>query len=350
MLALRMVLCFTAAIGAASYSHAVVVDFDDLVLTVEPYWTGPDPNGVDVAGQFGLERHGYFESHGARFVNRYDLQYRSWNGMAFSNVTDNTTPGFMNQHSAITGSGRGAGEDIYAIASGYHDLATNVAQPVAFDPTSPSHLDALPYFEAPAGMRAQSVWVTNATYPALAMRDGIEGDFPVEKFGGPSGTDPDWFKLSAYGTDATGVPLTNSVEFYLADYRSSDPSEDYIIDEWTLVDLTPLAGAHRIHFNLSSSDVGSFGMNTPGYFALDDVLLIPTALAGDFNSDGTVDAADYTVWRDTPSVGAYEAWRSNYGKSLTPVPAVAGDAVPEPTAAWLCLMAGAGFLIRRKEA
>ncbi|MEQ8849954.1 hypothetical protein [Botrimarina sp.] len=65
-------------------------------------------------------------------------------------------------------------------------------------------------------------------------------------------------------------------------------------------------------------------------------------LAGDFNSDGTVDAADYTVWRDglgtTYTQADYDVWAGNYGAS-----AGSAAAVPEPGACAL-LMAAAGAL------
>ncbi len=75
-------------------------------------------------------------------------------------------------------------------------------------------------------------------------------------------------------------------------------------------------------------------------------------LAGDFNDDGRVDAADYTVWRDalgqpvtlpgdaSPGVvdaSDYAAWRSNYGATLS-APTAGSIAAPEPTAL-LCLVA-----------
>lgn len=83
--------------------------------------------------------------------------------------------------------------------------------------------------------------------------------------------------------------------------------------------------------------------------------------AGDFNDDGTVDAADYTVYRDNlgsnntlgghgdenfPSVGIvdihdYTLWRANFGHVDTP--ATASSAVPEPLSLGL-LAAGAGGL------
>ncbi len=59
-------------------------------------------------------------------------------------------------------------------------------------------------------------------------------------------------------------------------------------------------------------------------------LLAVPELDGDFNLDGSVDAADYTVWRDglgtTFDQGDYDTWRDNYGATL-PTPA---QSVPEP--------------------
>ena len=71
---------------------------------------------------------------------------------------------------------------------------------------------------------------------------------------------------------------------------------------------------------------------------------LTATLPGDFNADGVVDAADYSVWRDalgqfadlpndgTPglvSSSDYAEWAANYGATL----ASALSAVPEPTAA-----------------
>ncbi|QDT68980.1 hypothetical protein MalM25_19060 [Planctomycetes bacterium MalM25] len=70
-------------------------------------------------------------------------------------------------------------------------------------------------------------------------------------------------------------------------------------------------------------------------------------LAGDYNEDGVVDAADYTVWRDagandvlpndtTPGTvgpGDYTVWKSNYGATASSL----ATAVPEPASAVLSL-------------
>ena len=81
-------------------------------------------------------------------------------------------------------------------------------------------------------------------------------------------------------------------------------------------------------------------------------------LVGDYNEDGTVDAADYTVWRDqlgqniklpnedpntTPNmvtVDDYNVWKAAFGNTNAGSGAIAGAAVPEP-ASWLLLMIAA---------
>jgi hypothetical protein len=63
-----------------------------------------------------------------------------------------------------------------------------------------------------------------------------------------------------------------SVDFYLADYQFTSNCYDYILHEWTWVDLTPLGDIVKtLHFELSSSDIGAWGMNTPSYFAIDNL-------------------------------------------------------------------------------
>lgn len=75
-------------------------------------------------------------------------------------------------------------------------------------------------------------------------------------------------------------------------------------------------------------------------------------VAGDYNNDGNVDAADYVLWRKTGINGqdGYNTWRANFG--LTPGSGsslIAGlpptSTVPEPTSAVLFLsfaIVGAG--------
>ena len=70
---------------------------------------------------------------------------------------------------------------------------------------------------------------------------------------------------------------------------------------------------------------------------------------GDYNDDGVVDAADYTLWRDgaTPysTPNGYNLWRMDFGREIPEGAA----AVPEPGAATLlgCCLAVAGLVRRR---
>jgi hypothetical protein len=68
---------------------------------------------------------------------------------------------------------------------------------------------------------------------------------------------------------------------------------------------------------------------------------IETTLDGDFNSDGKVDAADYTVWRDglgsTYDETHYALWKANFGAGSGSGGVAAGAAVPEP-ATWCGLL------------
>ncbi|WP_435008315.1 DUF4465 domain-containing protein [Tundrisphaera lichenicola] len=254
----------------------VVVDFDDLTLAPQSSEYGQNSGGPIVSGPYGPQRDGSFASHGAVFGNRYDLTYGNWSGFAYSNTSDTTTPGYLNEFSAYAGTGHGPGADNYGVAFGYADVEPNFLDPNPFDPTDPAQLMELPTNSLPSGTAIEGMYVTNTTYAALSM---LRGDSFARKFGGATGDDPDYFKLTAYGTDALGHALANSVDFYLADYRFADNTLDYIVKDWAFLDLSSLSGAAQLHFNLSSSDVGLFGMNTPAYFAVDDIQLRTNAVA-----------------------------------------------------------------------
>ena len=217
-------------------------DFEDLSLQTDTFWNGSDLSGGFISGD-------------SYFVNYYDTAYYSWAGFAYSNKTDSNTIGFANQYSAMAGSGYNNSEN-YAVSyvssffgTTYMTLGDVIVGPV----TGGFH-------------------VTNNAYAYYSMKDG---DAFSKKFGGVSGDDPDWFKLNIIGY-GSGV-FIDSVEFYLADYRFTDNSQDYIIRNWTYVDIDNLFSmgcADSLVFELSSSDVGAFGMNTPAYFCLDNVDII----------------------------------------------------------------------------
>ena len=60
------------------------------------------------------------------------------------------------------------------------------------------------------------------------------------------------------------------VDFYLANFLGSN---SYIINTWQTLDLSSLAGAESLQFGLSSADNDpTYGMNTPAYFAIDNLM------------------------------------------------------------------------------
>ena len=233
----------TLAIGTrpALQGDFVVADFEGL-----PVGAGGFYNGVDGAGGF--------TSGPANFPNEFNPDFGSWNGWAYSNVNDITTPGFLNQYAAITGAGltnNGTEGSQYGVS--FHFGNTTIT------------------FEDNKAQELNGFFVTNSTYAALSMQNG---DAFAKKFGGETGNDPDFFKLMAWGYQEGEA--TDTVSFYLADYRFEDNAKDYIIQTWQWIDLSSFDGKiDSLSFALTSSDVGQFGMNTPAYFCMDDLYFQP---------------------------------------------------------------------------
>lgn len=243
-----------AALVTIGFQHAAVaaVTFETFSLPGSGYWNGSDLSGTPgTAGTFGETPHVQERAiEGLLFRNTYTTVFESWTGFAVSNRTDAATPGFGNQYSAIPGSGAG-GSANYGI--GYY---------VTYEDSTHLKLGSL------TDLAGKGAFITNTTYAALDM---LNGSGFSKKFGGVDGTDADWFKLTISSFSA-GIPTGNAIDFYLADFRFTDNAQDYILNEWTLVDFSELGTADELRFSLSSSDNGDFGMNTPSFFAIDNVL------------------------------------------------------------------------------
>jgi gluconolactonase len=94
-------------------------------------------------------------------------------------------------------------------------------------------------------------------------------------------------------------------------------------------------------------------------------LNVPSPALGDFNGDGTVSAADYTVWRNTLGTSTdlsadgdgdrtideddYDVWREHFGATLGSGGASTINAVPEPSGIALWCFTAIGGLIRRRR-
>src|SRR5690554_4848701 len=124
----------SALLAVTTLKAQTTVDFEDLTLSPESFY-----NGADEAGKF--------ISGGVTFGNSYNTEWSSWSGFAYSNITDNTTPGFGNQYSAYPGSG--------AENSTTYAIYTN-GDTLNFPGTSANLI---------------SVELTNTTYAYFSMKD-----------------------------------------------------------------------------------------------------------------------------------------------------------------------------------
>ena len=226
-------------------------------------------------------------------------------------------------------------------------------------------LDGHLSLEPLAGYSESTTRGTSETF-SLLMANGMVGTFDtidydeqllLADFGpDPNGSFRDHvgngrFRNISY--TSTSVELTN----YLA--LSGDANGDGLVDTDDFAILTD---------NWLSSVTGGWveaDFDGSGVVGPSDLALLannwaicagacPARVSGDFNYDGMVDAADYTLWQDNLGLDAavlsgngsgaatvvqadYELWRSHFGESI--VSGSAAVPVPEPTTLLLALLA-----------
>ena len=237
------------AIAMANFSYAQTVSFETFTLQPESFWDGSDRSGTMSISGTDTIYDTTFVFNNVAFENQWKAnQYGEYlsKGWVFSNRTADTTTGYAGAYNSYAGGGA--------------NNTSNYAVTFASSPQSFSVANS-------AEKEFASVQITNSSYAAHSM---LLGDNYAKKFGGATGNDPDWFLLTIVGYNANNDSV-GVVNFYLADYRFSDNSQDYIVKDWQTVDLSALGAVNRIEFRLSSSDVGNWGMNTPAYVVIDEL-------------------------------------------------------------------------------
>ncbi len=244
-----LILAFVCLASAVAQNRAT---FENFSLPINSYYDGSDLSGGFLSGD-------------AYFYNTYDTTYHFWaSGFIYSNVKNDTSSGYTNAYAAATAGGV-YGSNNYAVAN---SAGGNVT--VGMRGFAPGH-------------EVLGFYITNSTYTYLSMKNG---DAFAKKFGGASGNDPDWFKVTVKGW-RNGAMTSDSVDAYLADFRSTNNSDDYILKTWKFVNLLSLGAVDSLSFSLSSTDNGSFGMNTPAYFCMDNFMttdgasIVSTPVAND---------------------------------------------------------------------
>lgn len=235
---MRTILCSLFALALFGSAQAqTVATFESLTSKLDTAYINYAAPGTDVGFANGL----------AYFPCVYDTSfgYSYWaSGFAYSSMRDSVTSGFANQYAAKTASGF-AGSHNYVVAYGAENTLrlTGIA----------------------AHKSVSGFYITNSTYAYNSMRDG---DGFSRKF---SAAKKDWFRLDIFAmrSDKLG---TDSVSVYLADFRHVDTTFNFILRDWQWVDLMKLGKVDSLYFRLQSSDTGSFGMNTPAYFCMDNFI------------------------------------------------------------------------------
>ena len=236
---MKKTILLSGLIAAVLSTNAQTVStFDQFELSTNSYYNGESATSGSA-----------FTSGNAEFANVYNGYWES--GWAYSNVLDTTTAGYTNLYGARTGTGFESSN--YAVGQNNSKVILKGAA---------------------AGKIVEGFYVTNSTYAALSMQDG---DFFGKKFGGVNGTDSDWFMLTVKNY-YNGVLQEDSVDFYLANYTAKDSQNDYIVKDWRWVDLSVLGKTDSLVFSLSSSDNGDYGMNTPGFFCIDNFTTLDSPL------------------------------------------------------------------------
>ena len=176
------------------------------------------------------------------FYNYFDEAWSSWEGFAVSNLKDKVKPGYENEFSVYGNGGANNSEKFAVVYSGFNEI------------TNCQFLNGQEY-------TFKNLMINNSTYAYLTIKDG--NSFGTQPFG-----EDDWFKIIITGFNAAGEK-TGKTEFYLADFRDG---KTFICQEWTKVNLLGLGSVNKLEFTFESTDNGDWGMNTPAYACVDDIV------------------------------------------------------------------------------
>jgi len=209
-------------------SLKTVIDFEEFTLVENSYLDST------ISGAFISKNVSFYNQKG---------QW-SWDGFALSTMRDTISQGFANQFSAFAGEGASSSKK-YLIGYGNKAKFT------------------LPYLSGKNSVT--SFEVSNTTYAALSMKNG---DQYAKQF---NAKDKDYLKLWIIGY--MGGKAKDSLSCNLADFSLTDNSKHYIQKSWKKIETSKLKAIEEVRFRFESTDNGDWGMNTPAYFAIDNIVI-----------------------------------------------------------------------------
>jgi uncharacterized sulfatase len=163
----------------------------------------------------------------------------------------------------------------------------------------------------------------------------VDGTLPANSFTGSSTAPANTIGFSGADLELLlGTGRSGNGTLFTSDYFTGQLAEFLVFNDQLSVGQINLVANY-----LSTEYALPFAYET-------NLLFSTSALVGDFNHDGTVDAADYVVWRKSGlhEEQGYEDWRGNLGKStpgfgLAAASELSGQ-VPEPPI-WIMMAIGA---------
>jgi hypothetical protein len=212
---------------------AQAATFEGLLTQDESHWAG-DPE----------QERSSFYSGSFKFNNYYFPDYNTWGNFGYSNETSTAFNGLEDQFHSTVGHGANDSETygvVYDFGSNPEIVLTNTQE----------------------GEVLSGCYLTNTAYAVNSMENG-------DAIAGEPLKEGDWFKLTINGMDKDGAS-TGSIDFYLADYRSSNSDDHYILKEWKWVDLSSLGAVQKLTFKIEGSRKNEQGLLTPGYVCIDDL-------------------------------------------------------------------------------
>jgi GH35 family endo-1,4-beta-xylanase len=293
------------------------------------------------------------------FVNDYSGLSGDANGQGWA------TQGFIQNIEAIRSAGYGEvlggiGLEYYLNSAAEHSASTFMSSLQSFNVEGlPEQLSEFGIIGSVADSDASKIMNESLRLTfGNPNSEGFLNWYPFEESDHPPSFAPNGGLYSGSSSDWAGMQLT-----------AAGAAWQNILAQWN-TQLTATADAHGvIQFN---GYFGDYQLTANGKsYALSLVKGATNysvgALSGDYNSDGVVDAADYTIWRDTLGstadlradgngnyridVADYGVWLSHFGSIVgSGSGGKANAAVPEPTSLMLIILSAAGcYLLQRRD-
>lgn len=140
-------------------------------------------------------------------------------------------------------------------------------------------------------------------------------------------------------------------------------THDRIFDHAEVYQLTSASSTPQKLANVDLNLLNAFQYTMPAY-SVSTLILISDGIVGDFNRDGTVDAADYIVWRNAfgqvgntaadanedniVDLDDFDLWRGNFGASSGQAAQFPTLLIPEPTTLYLHFVAATAIYSLRR--